>query len=203
MRFIFLFVLFILQLKAIPFCQSYSEDLKTKSYVLSILSLQTAFEYSQNLSLGVGANIGVSYVWINDDRLFDIGWRIKYLYLDSSVFEKNNNLAKKTHLAGALLYIHPFPNAYYRATGAIITHKDCEGQNDGYPTPFSFLIGAGANFSSNNLGNANGGYIEAGIAFFKWFPLNAEISYRVNFLEKNNFGLDKISHSIVFALNIL
>ncbi len=202
MRILWILALLIIHLKAIPLCQSYSESMKLwGGNVMQVLSLQVAMsaESSDNekIGFGVGASTGVNYVHTDDDRDLGFGWRIKYLYLDSGAFNQKN------HLVGGALYLHPFPNPYHKWSGAIQTHKDCENKDDGYPTPFSFLIGAGVNIANNNFGSQNGGYIEAGIALFKWFPMNGEIIYRLNIFPKNNLNFQEIQHSINFILKIL
>ncbi len=196
-------------LGAVPLCQSYSENLKFwQGNLMQVVSLQAAMsinftKQSQLTSKdsviggGVGVSMGDTYVTTDDDRNLDYGWRIKYLFLDSG-FAK-----EQSHLVGGSLYLHPFPHAHYTFTGAIQTHKDCENRNDGYPTPFSFVIGSGANFTRNSLGSQVGGYIEMGIAFFKWFPINAEVLYSVSFFPANHYFIQEVTHSINIVFTIL
>lgn len=144
----------------------------------------------------VGASAGVMYMNPEDDRELDYGWRVRYLFSHSAEFQTN------THYIGALLYLHPFPNPYHRASGAIQTHRDCEDKPDGYPTPFSFVLGSGLSLRSNPYGQSVGGYIEGGIALFKWFPLNAELLYRISFYP-SNAHFEPITQSIQLVFTIL
>lgn len=204
MRILYLLILFVSLSKAIPVCQSYSELQKIwGGNIMQLISLQAAmsvdFSSPKNNRIGGGAGVslGMSYAHTDDEREVDFGWRIKYLFLDSGAFKQQN------HFIGASFYIHPFPNPYHKWSGAIQTHKDCENKDDGYPTPFSFVIGGGATITHNTFGNANGGYIEAGIALFKWFPINGEILYRLSIFPQNRFSIQGFQHSINFVLNIL
>lgn len=220
-----------LPLRAIPLCQSQSEQLKFwGGTLMQIASFHLgaggdfgaldsrgldsrSLESMQNLAAQppqalsatsattsaftpmIGASLGVMYANPEDDRELDYGWRVRYLYAYSP------KLRRDTHYIGALLYLHPFPNPYHRFSGAIQTHKDCEDRPDGYPTPFSFVLGSGASIVSNHFGQSVGGYIEMGVAFFKWFPLNAELLYRASFYPSNPYHLETITHSlqVVFA----
>lgn len=144
----------------------------------------------------VGVSAGVMYMNPEDDRELDYGWRVRYL------FSHSPQLGANTHYIGAALYLHPFPNPYHRASGAIQTHKDCEDKPDGYPTPFSFVLGGGLSVQSNPYGQSVGGYIEGGLALFKWFPLNAELLYRVSFYPSSPY-FESITQSIQLVFTIL
>ncbi|WP_288644294.1 hypothetical protein [uncultured Helicobacter sp.] len=204
-------------LHAIPLCQSYSEYLKlwggNMMQVVSlhaVMSLDFAPNQAPNqisnqpqpnqssiqtrINGGVGASVGVTYVHTDDERDFDFGWRIKYFFLDS------RHLNQSRHLIGASLYLHPFPNPYHKWSGAIQTHKDCEDKDDGFPTPFSFVIGSGSVIIDDRAQVSAGGYIEAGIAFFKWFVINGEVLYRASFYPLHNQW--QTTHSINFILNL-
>lgn len=152
------------------------------------------------LNWGVGTSLGLNYMNPDNERRFDYGWRIAYAYM------RTPSIKRDSHLIGASIYLHPEPNPYHRFLGAIWTHKDCQGLPDGYPTPFSFVLGAGAILSSNPYGDAQGSYIQIGIAFFKWFALNAEIIYRASFypssqaLKERHF--EEITHSLNVVFNI-
>ena len=192
---------------AVPLCQSQSEQLKFwGGTLMQMLSFQAGFAAdmqvaspynpkSTTFSPSVGAHAGVTYMNPEDTREFDYGWRIKYLFAHSSQLDRNS------HYVGAMVYLHPFPNPYHRLSGAIQTHTDCLGVPDGYPTPFSFVIGSGAVIDTSYLGQSVGGYIEVGVALFKWFRINSEILYRVHLCPHN--AIETTRHSINIVFNIL
>lgn len=150
------------------------------------------------LNWGVGTSLGLNYMNPDNEREFDYGWRIRYGYMATPSQKRDS------HLIGASVYLHPSPNPYHRFLGAIQTHKDCQGLPDGYPTPFSFVLGTGAIITKNPYGYAQGGYIEAGIAFFKWFPFNAELIYRISFYPPSvrQVYIEEITHSLNIVFNI-
>lgn len=210
-RLALLLVLISPTLFAIPLCQSQSEQLKFwGGTLMQIISLHTGVgadfgvldssaqsqAHKAATTPLVGISAGVMYMNPEDDRELDYGWRVRYLFSHSAEFQAN------THYIGALLYLHPFPNPYHRASGALQTHKDCEGKPDGYPTPFSFVLGSGLSLRSNPYGQSVGGYIEGGIALFKWFPLNAELLYRISFYP-SNAHFEPITQSIQLVFTIL
>ena len=137
----------------------------------------------------VGISAGVMYMNPEDDRELDYGWRVRYLFSHSPKLHRN------THYICAALYLH-------RASGALQTHKDCEGKPDGYPTPFSFVLGGGLSVQSNAYAQSVGGYVEGGLALFKWFPLNAELLYRISFYP-SNAHFEPITQSIQLVFTIL
>ncbi|WP_407379141.1 hypothetical protein [Helicobacter sp.] len=196
---------------AIPLCQSQSEQLKFwGGTLMQIVSLHAgvgadfnALDSSAQSQARkaattpiVGVSAGVVYMNPEDDRDLDYGWRVRYLFSHSSQLRAN------THYIGAALYLHPFPNPYHRASGAIQTHKDCEDKPDGYPTPFSFVLGSGLSVQGNPYGQSVGGYIEGGLALFKWFPLNAELLYRVSFYPSSPY-FESITQSIQLVFTLL
>ncbi|MBR2494308.1 hypothetical protein [Helicobacter sp.] len=210
-RLALLLILAPISLLAIPLCQSQSEQLKFwGGTLMQIISLHAGVgadfnaldSSAKNLARKtattpiVGASAGVMYMNPEDDRELDYGWRVRYL------FSHSPKLDRSTHYIGALLYLHPFPNPYHRASGAIQTHKDCEDKPDGYPTPFSFVLGSGLSVQSNPYGQSVGGYMESGIALFKWFPLNAELIYRISFYPSNPY-FESITQSIQLVFTIL
>ena len=136
-RLALLLVLISPTLFAIPLCQSQSEQLKFwGGTLMQILSLHAGVgadfnaldSSAQNQARTaattpiVGASAGVMYMNPEDDRELDYGWRVRYLFSHSPKLHRN------THYIGAALYLHPFPNPYHRASGALQTHKDCEGK---------------------------------------------------------------------------
>lgn len=200
-----------ISLFAIPLCQSQSEQLKFwGGTLMQIVSLHAGVGADFNALDSsvpsqarkaattpiVGVSAGVMYMNPEDDRELDYGWRVRYL------FSHSPQLGANTHYIGAALYLHPFPNPYHRASGAIQTHKDCEDKPDGYPTPFSFVLGGGLSVQSNPYGQSVGGYIEGGLALFKWFPLNAELLYRVSFYPSSPY-FESITQSIQLVFTIL
>ncbi|WP_304210927.1 hypothetical protein [Helicobacter canis] len=210
-RLALLLVLISPTLFAIPLCQSQSEQLKFwGGTLMQILSLHAGVgadfnaldSSAQNQARTaattpiVGASAGVMYMNPEDDRELDYGWRVRYLFSHSPKLHRN------THYIGAALYLHPFPNPYHRASGALQTHKDCEGKPDGYPTPFSFVLGGGLSVQSNAYAQSVGGYVEGGLALFKWFPLNAELLYRISFYPSSPY-FESITQSIQLVFTIL
>lgn len=200
-----------ISLLAIPLCQSQSEQLKFwGGTLMQILSLHAGVGADFNALDSsapskprlvdttplVGISAGVMYMNPEDDRELDYGWRVRYLFSHSPKLHRN------THYIGAALYLHPFPNPYHRASGALQTHKDCEGKPDGYPTPFSFVLGGGLSVQSNAYAQSVGGYVEGGLALFKWFPLNAELLYRISFYPSSPY-FESITQSIQLVFTIL
>lgn len=200
-----------LSLIAIPLCQSQSEQLKfwggTLMQIVSLHAgvgadfnaLDSSAPHKVRLAATtplVGVSAGVMYMNPEDDRELDYGWRLRYLFSHSPQLHRN------THYIGAAFYLHPFPNPYHRASGAIQTHKDCEDKPDGYPTPFSFVLGGGLSLQSNAHAQSVGGYMEGGIALFKWFPINAELLYRVSFYPSSPY-FETITQSIQLVFTIL
>ena len=205
------------QLCAIPYCYTQAEERKQwGGTIMQVLALHGTVggdflaqslpstpnnanaTKDSRLNWGIGTSLGLNYMNPDNERRFDYGWRIAYAYMHTP------SIKRSSHLIGASIYLHPEPNPYHRFLGAVWTHKDCQGLPDGYPTPFSFVLGAGAILSSNQYGSAQGGYIQIGIAFFKWFPLNAEIIYRASFYPpsaKERY-FEEITHSLNFVFNI-
>ncbi|MGX2972704.1 hypothetical protein [Helicobacter sp. T3_23-1059] len=224
--FMLFFALHTAPLCAIPYCYTQAEERKQwGGTIMQVLALhtmvggdfgaQTLPKSNQNppqnlaqnpaqntidstLNWGVGTSLGLNYMNPDNEREFDYGWRVRYGYMATP------SLERVSHLIGAFVYLHPSPNPYHRFLGAIQTHKDCQGLPDGYPTPFSFVLGTGAIITKNPYGYAQGGYIEAGIAFFKWFPFNAELIYRISFYPPNirQKHIEEITHSLNVVFNI-
>ena len=220
------FLLFGLSAKlgAIPYCYTQAEERKqwggTIMQVLALHALvggdfearnppnQSSANAATNLkkdsakdsrlNWGVGTSLGLNYMNPDNEREFDYGWRIRYAYM------RTPSLERDSHLIGAFVYLHPAPNPYHRFLGAIETHKDCQGLPDGYPTPFSFVLGTGAILSSNAYGDTQGGYIEVGVAFMKWLAINAEIVYRASFYPPSarDRYFEQITHSLNLVFNI-
>ena len=216
-----LFLLFSLSAKlgAIPYCYTQAEERKqwggTIMQVLALHalvggdfdtrnlpnhSLNTTANTTKDskLNWGVGTSLGINYMNPDNEREFDYGWRIRYAYM------RTPSLGRESHLIGALVYLHPAPNPYHRLLGVVQTHKDCQGLPDGYPTPFSFVLGTGAILSSNAYGETQGGYIEVGVAFIKWLAVNAEVVYRVSFYPPSarDRYFEQITHSLNLVFNI-
>lgn len=214
-------------LGAVPLCQTTSENAKFwGGTLMQMVSLQTGLAIDTNAKAqpksaqgsadsatdsafgaldsrlttfapAIGAHIGVTYMNPEDWHELDYGWRIKYL------FSYAPKVQRDSHYIGAFFYLHPFPNPYHKFAGAIQTHTDCYGAPDGYPTPFSLVLGSGVAISKNPLGSVVGGYIELGIAFFKWFPVNAEVLYRLSLYPSNHYYIETATHSINIVFNIL
>lgn len=130
----------------------------------------------------LGGSVGWNYFEIEDDEL-DFGLRIKYNYTKTDY---------TTHSVGVISYIHPYTYPIMRGSHFI--------------QPLSFLLGAGYSNSKAPQGHSfDGGYIEAGIALFKYFPLNLDIIYRASLYGKKN-GINssnQLTHSVSLVVNIL
>lgn len=139
-----------------------------------------SFHIGSNIDLNtlnggaMGLNVGASVGW---NYLFhsgvDIGLRAKYLYAKTAV---------STHSLGAMLYVHSW----------------------GKPSAglFSFALGSGLLVSHWQDRSSFGGYIEMGVALFKFVPVNADLLYRASFYPVNNaLAMAEMVHSIqiVFA----
>lgn len=117
----------------------------------------------------MGLSLGASAGW---NYLFltdvDIGMRGKYLYSSSHA---------STHSLGAILYVHSW-----------------EPPNDGL---FSFALGGGMLIAHAKGSQALGGYVEVGLAGFKFFPVNVDLLYRASFYPAGNaLGMAEMVHGI-------
>ena len=117
----------------------------------------------------MGINIGAS---AGKNYVFlndlDIGVRAKYLYAKTAV---------STHSLGAMLYVHSWnkPNAGL----------------------FSFALGGGMLAAHRLDSSVFGGYIEVGVALFKFFPVNADLLYCASFYPVNNpLAMAEMTHGI-------
>lgn len=135
----------------------------------------------KKVAMDIGVSVGWNYFEAEDEEI-DFGLRLKYLYTKTS---------NKTHSVGLVLYLHPYtyPLTY----------------NSPIIQPLSFLLGAGyTNAQTPYNTNFNGGYIEAGIALFKYFPLNLDIIYRASFYAKNSLSKQsQTTHSVSLLFSIL
>lgn len=136
---------------------------------------------SKKVAMDIGVSVGWNYFEAEDEEI-DVGLRLKYLYTKTS---------NKTHSVGLIMYLHPYtyPLTY----------------NSPIIQPLSFLIGAGYTNSQTPFNHSfNGGYIEAGIALFKYFPLNLDIIYRASFYAKNQITKQsQTTHSVSLLFSIL
>lgn len=135
---------------------------------------------SKKFAMDLGGSFGWNYFEIDDDEI-DFGLRLKYIYTKSDY---------KTHGVGFITYIHPHTYPILRNSRVI--------------QPLSFLAGAGYTNTKTPQGiSFNGGYVEAGIALFKYFPLNIDIIYRASLYGKNGGLGNQITHSVSLMLNVL
>ncbi len=130
----------------------------------------------------VGASAGVNYLLPNPLywNLSNFGLRVRYLYEYG---------AYSSHLLGVVSYWHNFPKTF--KTFAFLPTIVLGG---------GWIINAQKQ-TENGYITSNGSYIEAGLAFFKWFPVgNVDILYRASFYDNPLvFGTDKAVHSINFV----
>lgn len=119
-------------------------------------------------------NIGGSAGW---NYIFlsdvDMGVRLKYLYFDGHAYAS-------THSLGAMLYIHSANNDI-----------------------FSLALGGGVLFTNQGGQSATGSYMEVGVGYFKFFPVNGDLLYRASFYSASNpLGMSEMVHGIqiVFSL---
>lgn len=124
----------------------------------------------------MGLSIGASAGW---NYLFlndvDIGVRGKYLY---------SNAYASTHSLGAMLYAHSWgqPNAGL----------------------FSFALGGGLLITHTPSDQSAGGYVEVGLAGFKFFPVNVDLLYRASFYPAGNaLGMAEMVHGIQIISSFL
>ncbi len=135
---------------------------------------------NKKVAMDLGVSVGWNYFEAEDEEI-DLGLRLKYLYSKSDY---------KTHSVGLVGYLHPYtyPIMY----------------NSPIIQPLSFLIGGGYTTSKAPNGTSfNGGYVEAGIALFKYFPLNLDIIYRASFYGKKSGIGAQNTHSVSLMFNIL
>ena len=135
---------------------------------------------NKKVAMDLGVSVGWNYFEAEDEEI-DMGLRLKYLYTKSDY---------KTHSVGLMAYLHPYtyPIMY----------------NSPIIQPLSFLLGGGySNSTSPHGASFNGGYVEAGIALFKYFPLNLDIIYRATFYGKKGGVGAQTAHSISLMFNIL
>ena len=130
----------------------------------------------------VGASAGVNYLLPNPLywNLSNFGLRVRYLYEYG---------AYSSHLLGVVSYWHFFPKTF--KTFAFLPTIVLDG---------GWIINAQKQTESGSI-TSNGSYIEAGLAFFKWFPVgNVDILYRASFYDNLLiFGTNKAVHSINFV----
>ena len=130
----------------------------------------------------VGASAGVNYLLPNPLywNLSNFGLRVRYLYEYG---------AYSSHLLGVVSYWHFFPKTF--ETFAFLPTIVLGG---------GWIINAQKQTESGYI-TSNGSYIEAGLAFFKWFPVgNVDILYRASFYDNPLiFSTDKAVHSINFV----
>ncbi|WP_295737176.1 hypothetical protein [uncultured Helicobacter sp.] len=134
----------------------------------------------------VGASAGLNYFLPNPLywNLLNFGLRVRYLYEYGEY---------SSHLLGVVSYWHllgeNFPKTF--KTFAFLPTIVLGG---------GWIINAQKQTESGYI-TSNGSYIEAGLAFFKWFPVgNVDILYRASFYDNPlAFGTDKAVHSINFV----
>lgn len=130
----------------------------------------------------VGASAGLNYLLPNPLywNLLNFGLRVRYLYEYG---------AYSSHLLGVVSYWHLLGENF--KTFAFLPTIVLGG---------GWIINAQKQTESGYI-TSNGSYIEAGLAFFKWFPVgNVDILYRASFYDNPLiFGTDKAVHSINFV----
>ena len=130
----------------------------------------------------VGASAGVNYLLPNPLywNLSNFGLRVRYLYEYGEY---------SSHLLGVVSYWHLLGENF--KTFAFLPTIVLGG---------GWIINAQKQTESGYI-TSNGSYIEAGLAFFKWFPVgNVDILYRASFYDNPLiFGTDKAVHSINFV----
>lgn len=135
----------------------------------------------------IGASIGWNYLssfyglFRGIDHIFDMGFRVKYDFIQDSL---------KKHSIGAELQLH-FPYSTSNVFRNI-------------PQPISLIIGAGGVFAYGDSipASINGNYVEVGIGFMKFIPLNINIAYRWSFFPNNQnqlLGVEKSIH-VIFTI---
>ncbi|STQ85985.1 hypothetical protein LS73_002255 [Helicobacter muridarum] len=129
----------------------------------------------------IGASIGWNYLssfyglFKRIDHVFDMGFRIKYDFIQDSL---------QKHNVGAELQFH-FPYSTSNAFRNI-------------PQPISGIIGAGLVFAYKDSMSSSirGNYMEIGIGFIKFLPFNMNITYRWSFFPNNQNNLLRIEKSL-------
>ena len=136
---------------------------------------------NKKFALSLGGSVGWNYFEIEDEEI-DYGLRLKYLYTKSDY---------KTHSVGVIGYLHPYTYPITR-------------RNQSFIQPLSFLAGGGYITSKSPNGTSiDGGYVEAGFALFKYFPLNLDIIYRASFYGKKSGIGNQMTHSVSLMFNVL
>lgn len=134
----------------------------------------------------VGASAGLNYLLPNPLywNLLNFGLRVRYLYEYGEY---------SSHLLGVVSYWHLLGGNFSKTfkTFAFLPTIVLGG---------GWIINAQKQTESGYI-TSNGSYIEAGLAFFKWFPVgNVDILYRASFYDNPLiFGTDKAVHSINFV----
>lgn len=130
----------------------------------------------------VGASAGLNYLLPNPLywNLSNFGLRVRYLYEYGEY---------SSHLLGVVSYWHLLGENF--KTFAFLPTIVLGG---------GWIINAQKQTESGYI-TSNGSYIEAGLAFFKWFPVgNVDILYRASFYDNPLiFSTDKAVHSINFV----
>lgn len=130
----------------------------------------------------VGASAGLNYLLPNPLywNLLNFGLRVRYLYEYGEYSSHLLGVVSYWHLLGENFKTFAFLPTIVLGGGWIINAQ--KQTENGYIT-------------------SNGSYIEAGLAFFKWFPVgNVDILYRASFYDNPLiFGTDKAVHSINFV----
>ena len=130
----------------------------------------------------VGASAGLNYLLPNPLywNLLNFGLRVRYLYEYGEY---------SSHLLGVVSYWHLLGENF--KTFAFLPTIVLGG---------GWIINAQKQTESGYI-TSNGSYIEAGLAFFKWFPVgNVDILYRASFYDNPlMFDTDQAVHSINFV----
>lgn len=130
----------------------------------------------------VGASAGLNYLLPNPLywNLLNFGLRVRYLYEYGEYSSHLLGVVSYWHLLGENFKTFAFLPTIVLGGGWIINAQ--KQTENGYIT-------------------SNGSYIEAGLAFFKWFPVgNVDILYRASFYDNPLiFGTNKAVHSINFV----
>ncbi len=147
---------------------------------LSGMPSQNIAADNKKFVMSLGGSVDWNYFEIEDEEI-DYGLRLKYLYTKSDY---------KTHSVGVVGYMHPYTYPIVRNSRLI--------------QPLSFLVGGGYTISKAPNGTSfNGGYVEAGIALFKYFPLNLDIIYRASFYGKKSGIGNQLTHSVSLMFSVL
>lgn len=176
-----LWIISLLLLLALPL-SALDEKTRDRTSYLGNLWQLASFHLGSSIDLNtpsggaMGLSLGASAGW---NYLFlndvDIGVRGRYLYSGSYA---------STHALGAILYVHSW-----------------NPPNEGL---FSFALGGGMLITHTRESQTLGGYVEVGLAGFKFFPVNIDLLYRASFYPVGNaLGMAEMVHGIQIISSFL